>query len=154
MTDFFLLRATDADFGINRQLTYAITAGNDEKSDSAFFRMATYTWKRPLDREKRDFFTPLTVAAQDNGRELCSSSFYIAENEPPDTCRGRLSAEDLDKGRNAELTYTITNTQTDFMINPKTGFIRTLRYFDREQIVEASGHDYFDHGCGCDGWKC
>ncbi|KFM78662.1 Cadherin-related tumor suppressor, partial [Stegodyphus mimosarum] len=160
---FFLLRATDADSGINKQITYSITVGNDENRFGIFPDGYLYV-KRPLDREKRDFYS-LTVTAQDNGIQPRSSSvnivihiidendnnptfdnktfqFYIAENEPPDTYVGRLSAEDLDKGRNAELTYTITNTQSDFMINPKTGFIRTLCYFDREQLVEASGHDY------------
>lgn len=160
---FFLLRATDADYGTNKQLTYAITAGNDENRFGVFPDGYLYV-KRSLDREKRDYYS-LTVTARDNGEIPRSSSvnivihiidendnnptfdnktfqFYITENEPPDTYVGRLSAEDLDKGRNAELTYTITNTQSDFMINPKTGFIRTLRYFDREQLVEASGHDY------------
>lgn len=160
---FFLLRATDADYGINKQLTYTITVGNDENRFGIFPDGYLYV-KRPLDREKRDFYS-LTVSAQDNGLNPRSSSvnivihiidendnsptfdnktfqFFIAENEPADTYVGRLSAEDLDKGRNAELTYTITNTQSDFIINPKTGFIRTLRCFDREQIVETSGHDY------------
>lgn len=160
---FFLLRATDADYGINKQLTYTITVGNDKNMFGVFPDGYLYV-KRPLDREKIDFYS-LIVTAQDNGLNPRSSSvnivihiidendnspafnnktfqFFIAENEPADTYVGRLSAEDLDKGRNAELTYTITNTQSDFMINPKTGFIRTLRCFDREEIVESLGRDY------------
>ncbi|XP_054721267.1 cadherin-related tumor suppressor-like [Uloborus diversus] len=160
---FFLLRATDADYGKNKELTYTLTVGNSENRFGIFPDGYLYV-KRPLDREKRDFYS-LTVTVQDKGDIPRSSSaniiihildendnsptfdnktfeFFIAENEPPDTYVGRLSAEDLDKGRNAELTYTITNTQSDFIINPKTGYIRTLRFFDREQLVEASGHDY------------
>ncbi|KAG8182644.1 hypothetical protein JTE90_018480 [Oedothorax gibbosus] len=160
---FFLLRATDADYGKNQLLTYAITVGNDDSRFGIFPDGYLYV-KQPLDREREDLYS-LTVIVQDSGLNPRSSSanivinildvndnsptfdnktfqFFISENEPPDTYVGRLSAEDLDKGRNAELTYTIINTQNEFIINPKTGFIRSLRSFDREQIVETSGHDY------------
>ena len=69
-------------------------------------------------------------------------SFYLPENEPPDSYVGRLTATDRDIGRNAELTFSIATSQNDFTIDPKSGFIKTLRYFDRERLLQTSGQDY------------
>lgn len=69
-------------------------------------------------------------------------SFFLPENEPPDSYVGRLTASDRDIGRNAELTFSIATSQNDFTIDPKSGFIKTLRYFDRERLLQTSGQDY------------
>ena len=69
-------------------------------------------------------------------------SFFLPENEPPDSYVGRLTASDRDIGRNAELTFAIATSQNDFTIDPKSGFVKTLRYFDRERLLQTSGQDY------------
>lgn len=45
-------------------------------------------------------------------------------------------------GRNAELIFSLPLTQTDFAIDPKNGFIRTLKVFDREELIRVNGHNY------------
>ncbi|XP_064481963.1 cadherin-related tumor suppressor-like [Ornithodoros turicata] len=160
---FFSLLASDSDSGENGRVLYDIVEGNDDGKFGIFPDGTMYV-RNPLDRESRDFYS-LTVTARDNGTKPRSSAvsvvvhvvdendnsprfdnatftFYIAENEPPDSYVGKLSAEDNDRGRNAELTYSISSNQNDFAVDPKTGFLRTLHFFDREKLVEVSGHDY------------
>ena len=69
-------------------------------------------------------------------------TFHLPENEPPDSYVGRLTATDRDMGRNAELTFSIATSTNDFTIDPKSGFIKTLRYFDRERLLQTSGQDF------------
>lgn len=38
-------------------------------------------------------------------------------------------------GRNAELIFALSRLQTDFSIDPKNGFLRTKKVFDREELV-------------------
>lgn len=159
---FFTLRATDADSGDNGRVSYEITEGNQEGRFGVFPDGAVYV-KKALDREWRDLYA-LTVRARDHGERPRWSAvsllvhvldendnapvfdnatfiFTLAENEPPDTHVGKLTAEDGDRGRNAELTFSLASNENDFAVDPRTGFIRTLRYFDREKLLEVSGHD-------------
>ena len=71
-------------------------------------------------------------------------SFYMAENETPDSYVGRLTATDRDVRRNAELTFSIpaSTSQAEFSVDSKSGFIKTTRYFDREQILQTTGQNY------------
>ena len=71
-------------------------------------------------------------------------SFYMAENETPDSYVGRLTATDRDVRRNAELTFSIpaSTSQAEFSVDPKSGFIKTTRYFDRERLLQTTGQDY------------
>lgn len=110
--------------------------------------------KKTLDREEHDYYS-LTVMCSDNGTPPRSSTvpviihvidendnapqftnstftFSIAENEPIDSFVGKLTAIDLDIGRNAELIYTLASTQNDFIVDPRNGFIKTAKEFDRE----------------------
>ncbi|XP_022249667.1 cadherin-related tumor suppressor-like [Limulus polyphemus] len=160
---FFVLRATDGDSAENGHVSYQVVDGNEELKFGIFPDGQLYV-RSELDREKRDYYS-LTVQAKDNGTKPRSSDvsvvihiidendnkpqfdndtfiFYVAENEPPDTYIGRLTADDEDKGKNAELSFSISTNQNDFMVDPKTGLIRTLHEFDREKLVEVSGHDY------------
>ncbi|CAN8006312.1 unnamed protein product [Ixodes hexagonus] len=159
---FFLLRASDADSGENGRVSYEISEGNQEGRFGVFPDGAVYV-KKALDREWRDLYA-LTVVARDSGDRPRSSavsllvhvldendnppifdnatfSFSLAENEPPDTHVGKLSADDGDRGRNAELTFSLASNENDFAVDPRTGFVRTLRYFDREKLLELTGHD-------------
>ncbi|XP_013785873.1 cadherin-related tumor suppressor-like, partial [Limulus polyphemus] len=160
---FFALRASDADSTNNGHVSYEIIDGNEHSKFGIFPDGQLYV-RNELDRERQGYYS-LTVQAKDNGTKPRSSevsvvihiidendnkpqfrndtfTFYVAENEPPDTYIGRLIADDEDKGKNAELSFSITTNQNDFTVDPKTGLIRTLHEFDREKLVEVSGHDY------------
>ncbi|UYV64337.1 FAT4 [Cordylochernes scorpioides] len=161
---FFSLWATDSDQGENGRVSYSIIEGNEEFKFGIFPDGFLYV-KNSLDREKRDYYA-MTIQAKDNGTVPRSSTtsiaihvmdendnpprfvnssfdFYIPENEPPESYVGRLVADDLDKGRNADLTYSFNFNQNDFMVDPQNGVIRTLNSFDRESLMEVSGYSYF-----------
>ncbi|CAG7815710.1 unnamed protein product [Allacma fusca] len=160
---FFALQATDQDTGKNAQISYEIVDGNGAQKFGVFPDGYLYV-KTPLDREEQDYFS-LTVMARDNGIPQRSSTvsvviflidendnppiftnstftFYIAENEPPDTYVGKITATDSDVGRNAELTYSIHSIQSDFIIDAKNGFVKSLKSFDRENLLQTTGQDF------------
>lgn len=162
-TRFFALAASDADLGANGRINYEITEGNTDKSFGIFPDGYMFV-KKPLDREEHDYYS-LTVMCTDNGNPSRSSSvpviihiidendnapqftnstftFSVAENEPIDSFVGKLTATDRDIGRNAELIYTLSNIQSDFTIDPRNGFIKTARQFDREALVQSTGQNY------------
>jgi hypothetical protein len=160
---FFALAASDADLGANGLVSYTITEGNSEEKFGVFPDGYMYV-KSPLDREDRDYYS-LTVTASDHGNPPRSSlvpvvihvidendnrpeftnstfKFYIRENEPADSFVGKLTASDNDIGRNGELTFSISNAKTDFAVDPKNGFIKTLHVFDREELLERTGQSF------------
>jgi Cadherin domain len=161
---FFALAASDADLGANGRVNYEITEGNGDNEFGVFPDGFLYV-KSPLDREKKDYYS-LVVTARDEGDPQRSSqvpvvihvidendnkpeftnstfNFYVRENQPPDTFVGKLTATDLDIGRNAELTFSILGAQqTDFVVDPKNGFLKTLRQFDREELVKVTGQSH------------
>lgn len=160
---FFALAASDMDLGENGLISYEITEGN-ENGKFGIFPDGYMFVRSQLDREDQDYFA-LTVMCIDHGVPPRSSivpviihildendnapqfsnttfAFSIAENEPVDSFVGRLMASDRDIGRNAELIYSLSNVQKDFMVDPRNGFIRTVRKFDREALVQATGQPY------------
>lgn len=161
---FFALAASDADLGINGRVSYEITEGNTEGKFGVFPDGYLYV-RSPLDREERDYYS-LTVTVSDLGNPSRSSlvpvvihvidendnspqftnstfSFSIRENEPPDSFVGKLTATDRDIGRNAELIFSLlSNSQNDFAIDPKNGFIKTLHVFDREELVQITSQSF------------
>ncbi|XP_076362821.1 cadherin-related tumor suppressor-like [Tachypleus tridentatus] len=160
---FFSIIASDEDSGENGHVLYEIKEGNDNNKFGIFPDGFLYV-KATLDREKRDYYS-LIIEAKDNGTKSRHSkvsvvvhvidvndnipkfdnntlTFYISENEPLHSYVGKLSADDNDKDRNAELTFSISTNQNDFVVDPKSGIIRTLKKFDREKQLEISGHDY------------
>lgn len=160
---FFALAASDADLGMNGRVSYAITEGNTEGKFGVFPDGYLYV-RSPLDREDRDYYS-LTVTVSDLGNPPRSSavpvvihvidendnspeftnstfSFSIRENEPPDSFVGKLTATDRDIGRNAELIFSLSNSRSDFAIDPKNGFIKTLHVFDREELVQTTGQSF------------
>jgi len=162
-TRFFLLKAVDKDVGVNAEVNYEIVSGNEERKFGIFPDGNLFV-KSHLDREKKDYYS-LTIVAKDNGVPSRSSvaslvvhvidendvtpkfinstfSFYIAENEPIGTYVGKVVALDGDVGRNAELTYRFSSPQNDFSLDAKNGFIKTLRVFDRETLVQRLGQPH------------
>lgn len=160
---FFALSATDADQGINGRVSYSITEGNNEGKFGVFPDGYLYV-RSPLDREDKDYYS-LTVTVTDLGNPPRSSevpvvihvidendnkpqftngtfTFYIRENEPPDSFVGKLTATDKDIGRNAELIFSLSNSQIDFAVDPKNGFIKTLHVFDREELTQSTGQSF------------
>lgn len=160
---FFALSATDADQGLNGRVIYTITEGNSENKFGIFPDGFLYV-RSNLDREERDYYS-LTVSVSDLGNPPRSSAvpvvvhvidendnnpqftnstftFYIRENEPPDSFVGKLTATDKDIGRNAELIFSLSNSQDDFAVDPKNGFIKTLHVFDRENLTLSAGQGF------------
>ncbi|KAJ8919347.1 hypothetical protein NQ315_003931 [Exocentrus adspersus] len=160
---FFALAASDADLDLNGRISYAITEGNNEGKFGVFPDGFLYV-RKALDREDKDYYS-LTVMASDSGSPQRSSvvpvvihvidendnspefknntfTFSIRENEPPDSFVGKLTAEDRDIGRNAELIFSLSSLQSEFAIDPKNGFIKTLHVFDREELVQTTGQNF------------
>ncbi|KYB27849.1 cadherin-related tumor suppressor [Tribolium castaneum] len=160
---FFALAASDTDLGLNGRISYVISEGNTEGKFGIFPDGFLYV-RQSLDREDKDYYS-LSVTASDLGNPSRSSvvpvvihvidendnspeftnasfSFNIRENEPPDSFVGKLTATDRDIGRNAELIFSLSNSQSDFVIDPKNGFIKTLHVFDREELVQTTGLNY------------
>ncbi|XP_050300468.1 cadherin-related tumor suppressor isoform X2 [Anthonomus grandis grandis] len=159
---FFALAASDADLDLNGRITYEITEGNLEQKFGVFPDGFLYL-KKSLDREEKDYYS-LTIMAKDMGNPSRFSvvpvvihvidendnapqftnttfTFQIQENQPVDSFVGKLMATDKDIGRNAELIFSLSPLQTNFAIDPKNGFIRTLHVFDRETLVEIQGNN-------------
>ncbi|KAK2725567.1 cadherin-related tumor suppressor-like [Artemia franciscana] len=160
---FFSLSATDEDEGENGMINYEISDGNDFDKFGIFPDGFIYV-RRALDREVQDYYV-LTITARDGGSPQRSSCvtlvihildendnppvfknqtfyFYLPENELPDTYIGRVTATDRDVGRNAELTFSVTNNQNDFAIDSRSGFVRTLQLFDREKVLQTTGQEH------------
>ncbi|XP_034473872.1 cadherin-related tumor suppressor [Drosophila innubila] len=166
-TRFFALAASDNDLGANGRISYEIIEGNSDRKFGVFPDGYLFV-RSPLDREERDYYA-LTVSCNDAGIPARSSvvpvvihvidendnapqftnstfTFHIAENAPPDTFVGKLTAVDRDIGRNAELSFSVLAPSQDFKIDKHNGFIKTLRPFDREALVRSarSGVDNSD----------
>ena len=166
---FFELKVSDNDFGDNSLLNFEII--NDDDSDFGVFPDGFLYVKRMLDREKIDFYS-LIIKVRDNGYPTPRSSqanviinvldendnkpkflnetyiFTVYENEPMSTLIGQISAIDNDKGRNSELFYYIAeddNFRTSlFHIDLKSGFVRTNKVFDREQLLHEIGQNFIN----------
>ncbi|XP_034946688.1 cadherin-related tumor suppressor [Chelonus insularis] len=160
---FFSLKATDADLGINGQILYSVSDGNDEDRFGIFPDGQLYV-KHVLDREQQDYYA-LEVTASDQGKPRRSSVvvvivhiidendnapqftnssfiFHMRENEPPETFVGKLLAIDKDVGRNADLTFSLLMNQQDLYVDPRNGFIKSLSVYDREELVANTGVNY------------
>uniref|UniRef100_A0ABD2XEJ9 Cadherin domain-containing protein n=1 Tax=Trichogramma kaykai TaxID=54128 RepID=A0ABD2XEJ9_9HYME len=158
---FFGLAAQDADSGANGRVYYHISGGNVEGRFGIFPDGQLYV-KNPLDHEEQNYYA-LEVTASDQGTPQrrsssvpvvvhvldendnapqfanSSFSFRLLENQPEDTFVGKLLASDRDSDRNAELAYSLAPGQQDFQVDPRTGFVRSLRSFDREKLQSTGG---------------
>jgi hypothetical protein len=162
-TRFFSLHATDQDLGPNARISFAILGGNEGGRFGVFPDGRLFV-RSPLDREDQDYFS-LSVEVRDGGVPPRASTvtlvihvidendfpptfsnttftFFLSENEGPDAFVGKVSASDGDVGRNAELSFSIPALQNDFMVEPKTGVVKSLRSFDRELLLRSTGQDF------------
>lgn len=154
------IEAEDADIGANAVLEYVLVASTPSSGLSLFsLDMATGQLRinGSLDFEQETRFQ-LAVQVRDQGTPMLSSSvtvrinvtdvndnaprfsaasygvFHVAENLPPNTLVGQVSATDADAGANAQLRFELVNGPDSgpFAINSTTGEIRLSLPLDYE----------------------
>uniref|UniRef100_A0AAQ5XTF7 Cadherin-23 n=1 Tax=Amphiprion ocellaris TaxID=80972 RepID=A0AAQ5XTF7_AMPOC len=153
------LSCTDNDAGLNAELSYFITGGNDDGKFSVGFRDGIVRTVVGLDRETQAAYN-LTVEAIDNGpagsrrtgtaivlvevqdvndnRPIFLKNSYetsILESVPRGTSILQVEATDADQGENGRVLYRILtgNSNNLFSIDNQTGLVtRGLRALDRE----------------------
>ncbi|KAJ9591219.1 hypothetical protein L9F63_002225, partial [Diploptera punctata] len=154
-------KASDADLGVNSEVTFSIGAGNRRDAFHMDPLSGTLFLHKALDYEELTAYT-LNITASDGGNPRLSTTilFHVAvedsnDNRPafPNTAIVRqiregipvhtpivtVAAEDPDSGLNGRVKYTISRQEPDdsrrhFGINPATGVIHTLMPIDREHI--------------------
>uniref|UniRef100_A0A8C8BAH2 Protocadherin 10 n=1 Tax=Otus sunia TaxID=257818 RepID=A0A8C8BAH2_9STRI len=165
-----LFSVSDRDSEENGQVTCELLQGDAPfRLKSSFKNYYTIVTEGPLDREQPggDAYT-LTVVARDRGQPPLSTSksiqvrvsdvndnaprfsqpvyqVYVSENNVPGAYIYAVSATDRDQGANAQLAYSILESQIQGMsvftyvsINSENGFLYALRSFDYEQLKEFS----------------
>ncbi|KAJ6657753.1 hypothetical protein lerEdw1_001940 [Lerista edwardsae] len=162
LRDFKVVRlnCTDADVGLNAELSYFITGGNQDGKFSVGFRDGVVRTVVNLDRETVSFYT-LILEAIDNGptgkrktgtatvhvivldvndnRPIFLQSSYeatVPEDIPDYSSIVQVKATDADEGVNGRVWYRIVkgNNFNNFRINPSSGLVmRGLRPLDRER---------------------
>uniref|UniRef100_A0A8C5RRE1 Cadherin domain-containing protein n=1 Tax=Laticauda laticaudata TaxID=8630 RepID=A0A8C5RRE1_LATLA len=157
------LRATDVDSPPNAHIRYRFVNEQAAHSvfeiDS---RSGLITTSGQVDREKMEKYS-LVVESNDQGKEpgplsstvrvyitvldendnvpqFSENAHYqgvISEDSPPFTSVLQISATDRDAHANGRVQYTFQNGEDgdgDFIIEPTSGIIRTIRRLDRESI--------------------
>ncbi|XP_062874781.1 protocadherin Fat 4 [Trichomycterus rosablanca] len=145
--------ARDDDAGLNGQVSFTLSGGNDEGSFS-LTSSGQLRLERTLDRELQDRYQ-LTVTAIDSGSpslsgsatvvvlvddvndmvpSFASSSYHtsVSENAPTGSDVMLVNASDADVGPNGAISYRLTGGDGQFSINPATGQIITSSLLDRE----------------------
>ncbi|XP_026833139.1 fat-like cadherin-related tumor suppressor homolog isoform X3 [Drosophila erecta] len=149
------LHATDADSGINAQVTYALSVECSDFTVNA--TTGCIRLNKQLDREKQDNYA-LHITAKDGGNPVLSSEalvyvlvddvndnapvfgvqeyiFKVREDLPRGTVLAVIEAVDEDIGPNAEIQFSLKEETQDkelFRIDKHTGAIRTQGYLDYE----------------------
>ncbi|XP_061491219.1 cadherin-23 isoform X7 [Rhineura floridana] len=154
------LNCTDTDVGLNAELSYFITGGNQDGKFSVGFRDGVVKTVVNLDRETMPYYT-LILEAIDNGptgkrrtgtatvfvivldvndnRPIFLQSSYeatVPEDIPDYSSIVQVKATDADEGMNGRVWYRIIsgNNYNNFRINPSSGLVmRGLRPLDRER---------------------
>ena len=162
--DFLPVMASDPDEGDNGKLTYAISLIGNELDLFAVSPDGILFVKNQLN-QARSLYT-LSVTATDKGSPPLLSSvsvtvnirdsiqyqpifandtvaFSVLENQLPGTMIGRLPLRDDAFLKSKKMIYSLPDHHDNFVINPVTGIITTVRPFDREQLVEQSGKNVF-----------
>ncbi|XP_063304033.1 protocadherin gamma-B5-like isoform X34 [Pelobates fuscus] len=160
-----LINVKDEDSGKNANVTCQIVEISPFKlitSSNNYYKLITTS---PMDRETTSEYN-ITILAEDQGSPpmstqknvrlmlldvndnspLFSQASYVAyvpENNTPGSSIHSVSASDIDDGENAQILYSILNTNIDEMpistyisIKQDTGIIYAQRSFDYEQLRE------------------
>ena len=156
-TYVFPISATDADRGSNAQITFAITDGNTGRAFSIDGATGKIYVATELDYETRSRYE-LTVIASDYGNPHLSSTMtctigiedmndnaptfttssivkQVVENSGVGTIVGAVTANDVDKGDNGALKYSISHQEPaglHFIIDEQSGRITTAAEIDHE----------------------
>ncbi|KAJ8896893.1 hypothetical protein PR048_002239 [Dryococelus australis] len=159
-TRLLQFKATDADLGVNSEVTFSITAGNRRDTFLIDPASGALYLRRPLDYEDVNSYA-LNITASDGGSPRLSSTIVFKvfvedfnDNPPafPSTAIVRqiregisvhtpivtVTAEDPDSGPNGRVMYTISRQEPademHFGIDASTGIIHTLLAIDRERV--------------------
>ena len=82
-------------------------------------------------------FTVRVMDKNDNSPQFNRRSFYVKvpENNDIGASLVRVSANDFDAGKNAEITYSLKQSEYNFQIDPKSGLISAMFRLDRESVT-------------------
>uniref|UniRef100_A0A336MVD4 CSON001872 protein n=1 Tax=Culicoides sonorensis TaxID=179676 RepID=A0A336MVD4_CULSO len=164
-TTVLVVSATDADVGINAQITYYLNdeSANGLGSSDPFIinpQTGAITTNAPLDRETTSGYL-LTVTAKDGGNPSLSDTteieiFVTDVNDSPPTFKvplyqasiledaligtsvAQLVASDADQGLNGRIRYDLSQKDKEdgsFVVDPASGVIRTNKALDRESVA-------------------
>ncbi|NXC38632.1 PCD23 protein, partial [Penelope pileata] len=166
-TDIIQIFATDLDSGLNGETEYSIVSGNENGTfliDSARGTLATNTI---LNHENTSSYREtaashhLVLLASDRGKPSLNSTatvlitvldvndnppvfsspeyhIHIKESIPVGSHVTEVSADDLDAGTNAEITYAIIsgNDKQCFRLDGKTGSVDLMKTLDYEDTMK------------------
>lgn len=148
------LPVEDQDPGYNGKLVFVVVEGNKQGLFSISSEGVLYVLSK-LDREIQDRHE-LVILAADLGypnksatrnvsvvvldKNDCSPKFErnhytmnVSENVNINATITQVYATDEDKGKNAEITYSIISDTEEFKVDPQTGIIRVNGMLDRER---------------------
>ncbi|XP_072481071.1 protocadherin Fat 4 isoform X1 [Notamacropus eugenii] len=153
-----IFNVTDADDGLNSQLSYSITSG-DSLGQFTVDKNGILKISQTLDRESQSFYnlviqvhdmalppaSSYTSTAQvsiilldvnDNAPTFISPKLtYVPENTPTDTVVFKAQATDRDSGPNSYIEYTLLNPLGNkFSIGTIDGEVRLTGELDREEV--------------------
>ncbi|RXM31136.1 Protocadherin Fat 4 [Acipenser ruthenus] len=145
--------ARDDDQGLNSQLSYAVTGGNEEEAFS-LSASGKLSLIKSLDREAKEKYGLIITATDagssaltgtgtviilvddinDNVPVFASNTFHttVPEDAPTGSDVLLVNSSDSDAGLNAVISYKLTGGNGQFSINPATGQIITSALLDRE----------------------
>lgn len=153
----YCAHASDADLGINSEITYSLSVEYDEFTINKTTGCITLT--QSLDREKQDKYE-LHIFAKDGGIPVLSAEavlyilvddvndnapifgvneyiFKVREDVPRGTVVAVIEAIDMDIGQNADILYSLNEDAQGeglFSIGKTSGAIRTEGYLNYENL--------------------
>ncbi|XP_062134609.1 LOW QUALITY PROTEIN: fat-like cadherin-related tumor suppressor homolog [Drosophila sulfurigaster albostrigata] len=153
----YCVHATDADLGINAEITYSLSVDYNEFTINK--TTGCIILSKPLDREQQDKYE-LHVIVKDGGVPVLSAEaviyifvddvndnapifgvqeyiFKVREDVPRGTVVAVIEAIDKDIGQNAEILFSLQEDNQEknlFKIDKHSGAIRTERYLNYENL--------------------
>ena len=160
---FHVVVAIDSDQGDNGVIQYSIAHDGNVEGLFGIFADGSLYIKKPLSQATQSIYD-ITIIAEDKGKpplnataavnviiqdstehgELFSNSTYrfsIPENCLPGKRVGFLKASAGDPVKTMGIVYSFVSHQQNFVVDPKTGEITTLKVLDREAVIASTGSD-------------